>query len=246
MIPSNSPNHRGDAAMQGRDAKRGVDLDALGDAELAQRACQRDGGAFRAIIQRHNRRLYRIARSVMRNDSEAEDVVQEAYVRAFANLAKFRGDSSLATWLSRIVLNEALGRLRGRRPSVDPAEIENRPSSHGQIIPFPNASPQLDPERSMAQREIQRLLERAIDELPDAFRTVLVARVIEEMSVEETAELLGLRPETVKTRLHRARTLLKEALEARVGAVLTGAFPFDGRRCERMTSVVLQRLGPLV
>jgi RNA polymerase sigma-70 factor, ECF subfamily len=229
--------------MQGRDARGIVNLDALGDAELAQLACQRNGSAFRTIMQRHNRRLYRMARSVMRNDSEAEDVVQEAYVRAFANLAKFRGDSSLATWLSRIVLNEAFGRIRRRRPSVDLTGIESRPPSQGQIIPFPHSSPQLDPERTMAQREIQLILERAIDELPEAFRTVLVARVIEEMSVEETADLLGLRTETVKTRLHRARSLLKDALEKRVGSVLTDAFPFEGRRCERMTSEVLQRLG---
>jgi RNA polymerase sigma-70 factor, ECF subfamily len=229
--------------MRGLDATRKASLDALGDAELAHLASQRDGGAFRTIMQRNNRRLYRLARSVIRNDSEAEDVVQEAYVRAFANLAKFRGDSSLATWLSRIVLNEALGRLRGRRPSVDLTDIESRPQSQAEIIPFPNSSPQLDPERTMDQREIQLLLERAIDELPEAFRTVLIARVIEEMSVQETADLLGIRPETVKTRLHRARSLLKDALEKRVGSVFTDAFPFDGQRCERTTSTVFQRLG---
>jgi len=229
-------------AMPGQDATQSVDLTALEDAELAQLASQRDGGAFRTIMQRHNQRLYRLARSVMRNDSEAEDVVQETYVRAFANLATFRGESSLATWLSRITLNEALGRLRGRRPSADLTEIEGRPPVQGQIIPFPNSSPQLDPERTMAQREIQLIVERAIDELPEAFRTVLVARVIEEMSVEETADLLGIRPETVRTRLHRARSLLKEALERRIGSVLTDAFPFQGRRCERMTSTVLRRL----
>ena len=228
--------------MPGQDATRSVDLTALDDAELAQLASQRDGGAFRTIMQRHNRRLYRVARSVMRNDSEAEDVVQEAYVRAFANLATFRGESSLATWLSRITLNEALGRLRGRRPSADLTEIEGRPLVQGQIIPFPNSSPQLDPEHTMAQREIQLLVERAIDELPEAFRTVLVARVIEEMSVEETADLLGIQPETVRTRLHRVRGLLKEGLEKSVGSILTDAFPFQGRRCERMTNTVLRRL----
>ena len=228
--------------MPGQDATRSVDLAALGDAELAQLACQRHGGAFRTIMQRHNRRLYRVARSVMRNDSEAEDVVQEAYVRAFSHLATFRGESSLATWLSRIALNEALGRLRGRRPSADLTEIESRPPTQSLIIPFPNSSQQLDPERTMAQREIQLIVERAIDELPEAFRTVLVARVIEEMSIEETADLLGIRPETVKTRLHRARGLLKEALEKRVGSVFTDAFPFEGQRCERTTSAVLRRL----
>ena len=136
--------------MPGQDATRNVDLAALEDAELAQLACQRDGGAFRIIMQRHNRRLYRVARSVMRNDSEAEDVVQEAYVRAFSNLATFRGESSLATWLSRIALNEALGRLRGRRPSADLTEIESRPPTQSLIIPFPNSSQQLDPEHTRA------------------------------------------------------------------------------------------------
>src|SRR5499426_3436649 len=162
-------------------------LHAFGDAQLVQLARQRDGAAFRTIMQRHNRRLYRMARAVVLDDSEAEDVVQEAYVRAFTSLDQFRGDSSLATWLSRIVLNEALGRLRRRRPTVDLGTIENRAPS--QIISFPTA--QLDPERTMAQREIQSLVEQAIDDLPAAFRIVLVARIIEDMSIEETAELFG-------------------------------------------------------
>jgi RNA polymerase sigma-70 factor (ECF subfamily) len=218
-------------------------LDELADAQLVQRARQRDGAAFRTIMQRNNRRLYRVARAVVLNDSEAEDVVQEAYVRAFINLDQFRGDASLATWLSRIVLNEALGRLRRRRPTLDLETIDNRPPSQAQVIPFPLATPQLDPERTMAQREIQHLVEQAIDELPEAFRIVLVARVIEDMSVEETAQLFGLRAETVKTRLHRARALLRDALKKHVDSALTDAFPFEGLRCERMTSAVLQRLG---
>jgi RNA polymerase sigma-70 factor, ECF subfamily len=221
---------------------RKVDITALDDMELVQMACQQDGAAFRTIMQRSNRRLYRIARAIMRDDSEAEDVVQEAYMRAFASLGDFRGESSLATWLSRIVLNEALGRLRRLRPTVDVTSIETRHPSRGQVIPFPLASTQLDPERTMAQRQIQVLLERAIDDLPEIFRTVLIARVVEGMSVGETADLFGLRPETVKTRLHRARRLLRDALEKQVGPVLTDAFPFDGRRCERMTNKVLERL----
>jgi RNA polymerase sigma-70 factor (ECF subfamily) len=228
--------------MQGRDLDRKVDPDALGDAELVALARRKEGDAFRTIMQRHNRRLYRIARAVVRNDSEAEDVVQEAYVRAFTNLAEFRGDSSLATWLSRIALNEALGRIRRGRPTVGMASPEKGSPSQAEIIPFPNASPQLDPERTMAQRQIQLMLERAIDDLPDDFRIVLVARVIEEMSVEQTAALFGLRAETVKTRLHRARKLLRDALETQVGPVLTDAFPFDGARCGRMTEAVLRRL----
>src|SRR5262247_673332 len=174
-------------AMPEPNATRVADSKSLGDAELVQLARQRDGAAFRTIMQRHNRRLYRMARAVVADDSEAEDVVQEAYVRAFTSLDQFRGDSSLATWLSRIVLNEALGRLRRRRPTVDLGTIENRAPS--QIISFPTA--QLDPERTMAQREIQSLVEQAIDDLPAAFRIVLVARIIEDMSIEETAELFG-------------------------------------------------------
>ena len=198
--------------------------------------------AVRLIMQRNNRRLYRIARSVVRDDSEAEDVVQEAYGRAFTHLREFRGASSIGTWLARIVLNEALGRIRRRRDTVDWASIENQTERAGQIIPFPLVAAQPDPERTMAQREIQKLLEQAIDGLPDAFRLVLVARAIEGMSVEDTAELLAIRPETVKTRLHRARTLLRAKLEQDLGPSLTETFPFEGERCARMTSSVLERL----
>jgi RNA polymerase sigma-70 factor (ECF subfamily) len=232
--------------MQNRDVGRKKSLDGLGDAELVELALQQEAGAFRIIMQRHNRRLYRIARAVVRNDSEAEDVVQEAYVRAFTNLAEFRGDASLATWLSRIALNEALGPLRRQRPTADLTSLESRSPAQAEIIPFPLSSPQLDPERTMAQRQIQLLLERAIDDLPDDFRIVLVARVVEDMSIEETAALFGLRTQTVKTRLHRARKLLRDALEKQVGPVLTDAFPFDGARCERMTEKVLERLAPSV
>jgi RNA polymerase sigma-70 factor, ECF subfamily len=211
------------------------------EAELVTRALGRDERAVRAIIQRYNRRLYRLARSVLRDDGEAEDVLQDAYLRAFTGLAGFRGDASLGTWLSRIVLNEALARLRRRRPTVALAAAEQRPATEAEIIPFPSlASP--DPERGMAQREIHAMLEHAIDDLPDAFRTVLVARLIEEMSIEETAALLDLRPGTVKTRLHRARRLLRCALERRIGSALSGAFPFAGRRCARLTDAVIARL----
>ncbi|WP_181167853.1 RNA polymerase sigma factor [Mesorhizobium sp. B2-4-19] len=208
-----------------------------GDMLLVQRALARDAGAFRTIIKTYNQRLYRIARGILRNDAEAEDVVQEAYVHAFANLAAFRGDSSLATWLSRIVINEALGRLRKRRRTV--AMPEN---PEAQIIRFP-LNPNDDPERTMAQRQILALIERATDSLPDIYRMVFVARVIEGLSMEETADLLGVRPETVKTRLHRARSLLRKALDDEIGPVLLDAFPFAGRRCERLTKAVMARLG---
>jgi RNA polymerase sigma-70 factor (ECF subfamily) len=232
--------------MQERNTAPLTDPSALSDAQLVQLVRQRDGGAFRTIIKRHNRRLYRLARAVTADDSDAEDALQDTYVHAFTSLDRFRGDSSLATWLSRIALNEALGRLRRRRPTVNLEAIENRPPSQGQVIPFQAASAQLDPERTMAQRQIQHLLEQAIDDLPEAFRTVLVARLIEEMSVKETADLLGLRVETVKTRLHRARELLKQALEQHVDSALTEVFPFAGRRCDRMANMVLQRFGLIV
>ena len=210
---------------------------ASGDMQLVRRALAREGDAFRTIIKMHNQRLYRIARGVVRNDSEAEDIVQEAYVRAFAHLDAFRGDASLATWLSRIVINEALGRLRKRRRTV--AMPEN---PQAEIIRFP-LNPSDDPERTMAQRQILQLVERATDSLPDVYRTVFVARVIEGLSIEETADLLGVRPQTVKTRLHRARALVRKALDDQIGPVLLDAFPFAGRRCERLTSAVMQRLG---
>ena len=212
------------------------------ESDLVRRACSRDGAAFRTIMERHNRRLYRIARAVLRDDSEAEDAVQEAYVRAFANLGTFRGDSSLATWLGRIVLNEALGRLRRRRP-VTPIETIEAPHTDAQIIRFPNSITAEDPERTMAQREILKLVERATEALPEIFRTVFVTRVIEGMSVQETADLLDIEPETVKTRLHRARHLLRDQLESEIGPVLLDAFPFAGRRCARVTDAVLRRLG---
>jgi RNA polymerase sigma-70 factor (ECF subfamily) len=226
-------------------AARPVDWAALDDAALVRLARAGDAASFRAIMQRSNRRLYRIARAVVNNDSEAEDVVQEAYVRAFTGLKDFRGESSLATWLSRIVLNEAMGRLRRRRPTVDIAAMETRQAPQGDVVRFPLASMEPDPERAIAQRQISALLESAIDGLPDPFRTVLVARAVEGMSIEETAELFGLKPETVKTRLHRARHLLREALEKQIGPVLSDAFPFDGRRCQRTTEAVLARVAAI-
>jgi RNA polymerase sigma-70 factor, ECF subfamily len=215
--------------------------DAPNEAELIARAIRGDQTAVRVIIQRNNRRLYRIARSVLKDESEAEDAVQEAYIQAFAALSKFRGQASLSTWLSRIVLNEALQRLRHRRDvNLELAEIS---SNEAQVIPFPSSSYCVDPERAAAQRELNRLIEREIDKLPEAFRLVLVARVIEDMSIEETAELLDVRPETVKTRLHRARGLLKAAFAEHAGALFSDLFPFAGARCEHMIAAVLERLG---
>jgi RNA polymerase sigma-70 factor (ECF subfamily) len=218
-----------------------ADLDGLAEFDLIARMRKGDEAAFRAVIQRNNQRLFRIARGILKDDDEAEDAVQEAYVRAFTHLADFRGEARFSTWLTRIVLNEALGRLRARRPLVPWAE-ETEAEASGQIVQFPVISTQPDPERAMAQHEIRHLLERAIDALPDAFRVVLIARVIEEMSIQETADLFGIRPETVKTRLHRARDMLRKDLEQQVGPLLTETFPFNGARCNRMADAVIARL----
>lgn len=213
------------------------------DLELVRRARERDEGAIRAIMQANNRKLYRIARGILRNDGEAEDVVQETYVRAFTHLESFRGDARLATWLARIAMNEALGRLRRQRPSVDWTTLEEPGALNAQIIQFPVSATSDDPEKTMAQREMQHIVEQAVDELPEAFRIVFITRVIEGMNVEETAEILDIKPETVKTRLHRARAMLRENVEKKIGPVVMEAFPFAGKRCARLTDAVLGRLG---
>ncbi|HZP71194.1 MAG TPA: RNA polymerase sigma factor [Pseudolabrys sp.] len=211
--------------------------ETLDDESLVRMARARDEAAIRTITRRYNRRLFRIARSILRNDAEAEDVVQETYVRAFTGLDMFRGDSAFGTWITRIAMNEALGRLRRRRPTIDWETYGNN-RNEAEIISFPVSAAGTDPEKAMAQGEIRAILEQAIDQLPDAFRTVFVARIVEGMSVDETADLFGLQPETVKTRLHRARVLLRAEVDKKLGPALTSSFPFGGRRCERMTETV--------
>lgn len=204
---------------------------------LIAAAARHDETAIRAIVKRYNQRLYRLARSILKDDTDAEDAVQQAYVKAFAGIGDFRGESRLGTWLSRIVINVALDGVRRRRPTAEFSEADGVTGD----MPLSGA-PSLDPERSLAQRQIQALVEQAIDALPDAFRTVLIARVVEGMSIGETAALLSLRPETVKTRLHRARAQVKETLEKRLGPALTGVFPFQGWRCDRMADAVVAAL----
>jgi RNA polymerase sigma-70 factor, ECF subfamily len=221
---------------------RTVAVETASDAELVRLVLGKDEAATRALMQRYNRRLYRVARGVVRDDSEAEDVLQEAYLRAFSGLADFRGESSLSTWLTRIVLNQALQRLR-RRTDVPVSHIDQDTERRGaEVIPFPASQSTIDPERAMAQQQLCQLVERAIDELPCEFRTVLMARVIEGMSVEETAAAFDLQPETVKTRLHRARRLLKQALAEHIGPHFGDLFPFAGQRCDRITNAVIERL----
>ena len=212
------------------------------ESDLVRRAARGEEGAVRTIMQTHNRRLYRVARSIVCDGAEAEDVLQEAYLHAFQSLSRFRGEASLATWLTRIVLNEALQRVR-RHTDVPVSRIELPEQSASHVIPFPSSgTPVADPERAMAQRQLCQLVERAIDELPQDFRTVLVARVVEGMGVNETAALLGIRPATVKTRLHRARRLLRVTLADHIGPLFSDVFPFEGQRCARITDAVVKRL----
>ncbi|HET7412956.1 MAG TPA: RNA polymerase sigma factor [Pararhizobium sp.] len=224
-----------------RTAERQRNCDGLDDGALVTLARRGEEAAVRAIIKRHNRRLFRTARAVVRDDFEAEDVVQEAYVKAFTHLDSFRGDSTLSTWLTRIALNEALARLRRRRPTVglDHPDVETD-EADGHVLSFPSRP--ADPEAETARSQIHALLERAVDALPEHFRIVFVLREIEALSTEETAEQLGIRPETVKTRLHRARRLMRTAIEREFSDALSGAFPFDGARCAHMADRVLARL----
>ena len=219
--------------------------DRMDDDGLVALARSRDSQAFREIMTRHNRRLYRVARGVLGDDADAEDVVQDAYLNAFKSLDSFRGDASLATWLTRIALNEALGRKRRRRPTVDIANLDAL-TEEARVMIFPGVQATPNPESEASRAETRRLLEQAVDHLPEPFRIVFVLREIEQMSVEETASPLELRPETVKTRLHRARRLLREALMERMGVVMQDTYGFDGSRCERMTTGVLARLGEAV
>ena len=211
------------------------------DTELLSRMRAGHSTAFAVLMRRNNQRLYRLARSIVRDDSEAEEVVQESYVRAFTHIEGFKGKSSLATWLARIVLNEALGRLRRRHPAIDidkMAETSEAGSDPPLIV-----QDQMSPEHVSARQEIRRAIENAVDRLPPPFRAVFIMRAIEQMSIAETADCLGIPDDTVKTRFHRANKLLRQALSAEFGAILEGAFPFLGARCDRLVARVLARLG---
>jgi len=214
------------------------------DGELLERARQGDALAFGTLVRRHDRHLYRIARSVLSDDQEAEDAVQEALIRMFTGLRDFRGAASLRTWLTRIVLNEAIRHRRRRRSVVELAALH----AAQERSPRPVQSPALtasdrDPERAAAQNQIRKMLEQAIDDLPAPFRVVLVLRDIEEVSTGETAKLLRIREETVKTRLHRARRLLRESLGAQLDSALQDTFPFERPRCDALVQRLWKQLG---
>jgi RNA polymerase sigma-70 factor, ECF subfamily len=211
------------------------------EAELVASLRAGQPGAYVALMRGNNQRLYRLARGILRNEAEAEEVVQETYTRAFTHLEGFKGEASLATWLARIVTNEALGRLRCRRPMVDIDDVAETLGAGGEGTLEPRPSP--TPEQAIARQEIRRAIERGIDALPAIFRGVFVMRIIEQMSTEETAACLGIPQETVKSRLHRANRLLREPLTAEFGAILDDTFPFMGARCDRLVAAVLKRLG---
>ena len=223
-------------------ARQDHDTSSMDDTALVELARHRDEGAIRTLIQRHNQRLFRTARAIMRSDSDAEDVVQASYVKAFTRLDGFRGEAAFSTWLTRIALNEALGRARARRVMVGVEHIEiQQAKPGGEIVPFPMAAA-ADPEAEMARLEIRSLLEAAVDGLPDPFRMVFVLRDVEGLSVEETASQLDVRPETVRTRLYRARRLLRAAIEQQARGAFSSLFPFDGARCAAMGDRVMCEL----
>jgi RNA polymerase sigma-70 factor, ECF subfamily len=219
-----------------------LELSRLVEAELVRIAREGSTSAQRLIVRRHNQRLYRVARAIVRDDSEAEDVMQEAYLRAFANLANFRSDARLATWLTRIVVNTAINRLHREHIMVPFDTVEDLERSKGAMAPVPHLGFELDPERAAARSQVRDLLERAIDNLPERFRVVLVMRMVEQLSVKETAACLSLREETVKSRLHRAKKLMREQLQPTLASALTDTFPFQDPHCARFTDTLLARL----
>jgi RNA polymerase sigma-70 factor (ECF subfamily) len=211
------------------------------DDELIELFRRGDRTAFRLLIQRHDGHLYRIARSVVLDDQEAEDAVQETYFRAFTHLREFRGEASLATWLSRIALNEAMRRRRARS-ALGPASLDTRAGSEMDSHRDSMTSTDPDPEWAVAQKEVRQILEQAIDRLPETFRIVFVLRDVEEVSAKEAASLLGIREETVKTRLHRARRMLRQILGEQLALALKDVFPFAGERCDRLIEALWSRL----
>ncbi len=206
------------------------------DEEVVARVKAGDTALFELIMRRYNQRLYRVAQAILHDDSEAEDVVQDAYVRAYEHLHQFAGRAAFSTWLTRIAVHGALARLRlrNRKTQIDTVtEAE---------FPMTTVHTSLDPEQTASASELAQLLEDALLDLPMQYRTVIMLRDIEEMSTSETAAVLDLSDENVKIRLHRARTMMRGWLYSRVGANAKNAFPFMAARCDRVVRAVLDRL----
>jgi RNA polymerase sigma-70 factor, ECF subfamily len=216
-------------------------IPATDEVTLLARTAENDVAAFETLMRRYNSRLFRVARSILKDDAAAEDAVQEAYLEAFRHSGTFRGEAQVSTWLTRIVINQSLMRLRRlkRDRVVVPFESDNGVSAHKADPPDKSAE---SPDVATLRGEVRRLLERRIDELPASFRTVFVMRDVEEMSVQETADLLGIPPATVRTRLFRARALLRQAMARDLDSATVDIFGFAGERCDRIVSSVLDRI----
>jgi RNA polymerase sigma-70 factor (ECF subfamily) len=213
-----------------------LDAPAQSDDDIVQQVLAGQTALFELLMRRYNERLYRAARAITRDDREAEDVMQQAYVNAFANLRQFKGHAQFATWLTRIAVNEALARVR-RRGRYEP--FEESESNVADLLPL-QAGP--DPERQAFAGELRDLLEWAIDTLPGGAREVFMLRDVEGLSTADTAAALSVSEDVVKTRLSRARTALRRALLERAGALAPDAFRFARPRCDRMVSNVLAQL----
>jgi len=216
---------------------------APGDAALAAQVVAGDLGAFEKLMRRHNRLLFRTARAILKDDAEAEDAVQEAYLLAYRSLSTFRGDSRLSSWLTRIVANEAFARLRkrARRASIVPLHVDDGAEPD---LEATQEAPLMDrPDHQAMRGEMRKLIEARIDALPDAYRAVFVLRAVEELTVEETSACLGIPEATVRSRFFRARNLLREALSLDVDRAYGDAFGFAGKRCDRVVANVMARIG---
>ncbi len=213
------------------------------EAELVLLARQNDEAAIRELVRRCNRQLFRVARGILHDDSEAEDVVQAAYVAAFTKLDSFQGKAAFSTWITRIAMNEAFGRLRRRARVVDLDEYRNEAAEaleHGSANTM--TPPPTTPEADLGRAEVRAFLEHAIDALPEPFRLTYVLRDVQEMSTREVADLLGVNPITVKTRLLRARRRLRDEVRQNLASEFSGVFPFDGARCAHMADRVIAAL----
>ncbi|WP_233858260.1 RNA polymerase sigma factor [Paraburkholderia sp. HD33-4] len=215
------------------------------DVQIVRRIVAGDHDAFELLMRRHNRRLYRLARATLRNDAEAEDALQDAYLNAYKAIAQFRGDARLFTWLSRLVLNECFARMRrdARRQNVLPMlddcpDDEQMSTAMDPMTTYDHSAP----DQAAARAEIRALLERKLDALPSGFRTVFVLRSVEEMSVEETAQCLDISEATVRSRHFRAKVLLRESLADEVEKLGPEIFEFGGTRCDSVVAAVLARL----
>lgn len=220
-------------------ARAQLAVNALGDVELARLCAARNEAALRHVITANNQRLFRAAWSILKDRTEAEEAVQSAYLKAFGRIRSYEGRSALSTWLTRIVINEALGRLRSNHRRGAALEQQGVTMLETYREALMRGSEVAAPDANVAREQLRLLLEQAVAALPQSFRSVFVLREVEGMSVDETAEALGLLPATVKTRFLRARKKLQEVLAPEVSGALSGTFPFAGAACEAMTERIL-------